>query len=113
VTDENGCQTIDSVLVNVSKAGGNVGFPVANAFTPNGDGVNDCWGIKYWGYVGEFELVIYNRWGTRVFYTRNPQDCWDGTLNGKPQPAGTYVYMVRAFALCGEAVKEGNVELIR
>jgi gliding motility-associated-like protein len=113
VTDDNGCQTVDSVLVSVTKAGENVGFPVPNAFTPNGDGVNDCFGIKYWGYAGEFELSVYNRSGARVFYTRNPQDCWDGTFNGKPQPAGTYVYMIKATALCGEAFKKGTLELIR
>jgi gliding motility-associated-like protein len=113
VTDDNGCQTVDSVLVSVTKTGGNAGFPVPNAFTPNGDGVNDCFGIKYWGFVGEFELSVYNRSGARVFYTRNPQDCWDGTFNGKPQPAGTYVYMIKATALCREGFKKGTLELIR
>jgi len=113
-TGENGCMALDSILVNVSKSrGGGAGFPVANAFTPNGDGVNDCFGIKYWGYIGEFEMSVFNRWGLRVFYSRHSGDCWDGTFDGKPQPAGTYVYMIKAFALCGEAFRRGTVELIR
>jgi gliding motility-associated-like protein len=97
----------------VTKASGNNGFPVPNAFTPNGDGVNDCFGIKYWGYIGDFEMSVFNRYGQRVFYTRNPSDCWDGTYGGKMQPVGTYVYMIKAFTLCGEAVKKGTLELIR
>jgi len=112
VIGEDGCTATDTIRVVVTK-GASIGFPVANAFTPNGDGVNDCFGIKYWGYIGEFELSIFNRWGQRLFYTKNPDECWDGTYGGKAQPAGTYVYMIKAFALCGQAVKQGTVELIR
>lgn len=113
VTGENGCSTIDSILVSVSKTADNAGFPVPNAFTPNGDGVNDCFGIKYWGYVGKFEMSVFNRWGERVFFSENPDQCWDGTFKGQPQPAGTYVYRIVASALCGNAVKSGTVILIR
>jgi gliding motility-associated-like protein len=113
VTGENGCAAVDSIRLNVSKSPGGTRFPVANAFTPNGDGVNDCFGVKYWGYTSNFEISVFNRWGVRVFYSRNPGDCWDGTFGGKPQPAGTYVYMIKAFALCGEAFRRGTVELIR
>jgi len=114
VTGENGCVTTDSVMVTVTKGAGKMAtFPVPNAFTPNGDGNNDCFGITYRGYVGEFEMSVFNRWGERVFHTKNQSDCWDGTFNGKPLPAGTYVYMIRAFALCGDAVRRGTVELIR
>jgi gliding motility-associated-like protein len=112
VTDRNGCATTDSLRLNAVKDAG-IGFPVANAFTPNGDGVNDCFGIKYWGYIGQFEFAVFDRWGQRVFYSQNPQDCWDGSYNGKRQPAGTYVYSIKAAALCGMAMKKGTVELIR
>jgi gliding motility-associated-like protein len=113
VKGEDGCVTIDSITVTVTKGSGSIGYPVANAFTPNGDGKNDCFGIKYWGYIGEFEISVFNRWGQRVFYGRNPDQCWDGTYGGHPEPAGTYVYVIKAFTLCGEAVKNGTVELIR
>jgi gliding motility-associated-like protein len=112
VTDRNGCSTIDSIRLNAVKDAG-IGFPMANAFTPNGDGANDCFGIKYWGYIGQFEFAVFDRWGQRVFYTQNPRDCWDGMCAGKMQPAGTYVYTIKASALCGVAIKRGTVQLIR
>jgi gliding motility-associated-like protein len=113
VKGENGCTTIDTIRVLVTKGAGSIGFPVASAFTPNGDGHNDCFGIKYWGYIASFEMSVFNRWGQRVFYAQNPDACWDGTYNGKPQPAGTYVYMIKANTLCGIGAKEGTVMLIR
>ena len=113
VTGENGCRTLDSIPLYATKEGGSIGFPVANAFTPNGDGHNDCFGIKYWGYVGDFEMTIFNRWGEKVYDSKDPSGCWNGTFNGQPQPAGAYVYYIRAHALCGDAVRKGTVMLIR
>ncbi|MBN9380251.1 MAG: gliding motility-associated C-terminal domain-containing protein [Chitinophagaceae bacterium] len=113
VAGMNGCSILDSIPLYATKGGGNIGFPVANAFTPNGDGHNDCFGIKYWGYVGDFEMTIFNRWGQKVYGSKNPSGCWDGTFNGQPQPAGVYVYYIRAHALCGDAARKGTVTLIR
>jgi gliding motility-associated-like protein len=108
----NGCTALDSIAVVVTRGSG-IGFPVANAFTPNGDGANDRFGIKYWGYIGSFQLSVFNRQGMLVFASENPDQGWDGTFKGQPQPPGTYVYMIRANTLCGTAVKKGTVELIR
>ncbi|HMH20371.1 MAG TPA: gliding motility-associated C-terminal domain-containing protein [Puia sp.] len=113
VTDSNGCSATGSITLFVTKSGGSIGYPVSNAFTPNGDGNNDCFGIKYWGYIGEFELSIFNRWGGRVFYSQNPGQCWDGTFKGRPQPSGTFVYMIRAKTLCGVVSRKGTVLLVR
>jgi gliding motility-associated-like protein len=111
-TDENGCSAFDTLTVKVTAAGHNL-FVVPNAFTPNGDGRNDCFGIRRWGDVRVEEFSVYNRWGGRVFTTRNPSDCWDGYFNGKPQEAGTYVYIIRAWSFCGEITRKGTVMLIR
>lgn len=113
VTGENGCSTIDSIRLNVTKGSGSIGFPVANAFTPNGDGVNDCFGIKYWGYIARFEMAVFNRWGERVFYSQNPDQCWDGSFKGKMQSPGTFVYYIKALTLCGDVIRKGTVLLIR
>jgi gliding motility-associated-like protein len=113
VTGSNGCSILDSIPLYASKEGGGIGFPVANAFTPNGDGHNDCFGIKYWGYIGNFQMTIFNRWGQKVYDSKDPSGCWNGIFNGQPQPAGTYVYYIRAHALCGDSIRKGTVTLIR
>jgi gliding motility-associated-like protein len=86
---------------------------VANAFTPNNDGLNDCFGLKYWGRVSTLDFSVFNRHGMRVFYTTNPQDCWDGTYNGVPQPGGGYAYQIEATTTCGTIYRKGIVILVR
>ena len=113
VTGDNGCTTADSILVTVSKGSGSIGFPIANAFTPNGDGANDRFGVKYWGYISDFRMSVFDRWGKLVFETHNPEQSWDGNNGGIPQPSGTYVYIVTANTLCGQTFKKGTVMVIR
>jgi len=59
------------------------------------------------------EFSIYNRWGQRVFTTRNPSQCWDGLFNGNPQPAGNYVYVIKARTFCGPVLRTGSLVLVR
>ncbi|NOX84940.1 MAG: PKD domain-containing protein, partial [Chlorobi bacterium] len=67
-------------------------FP--NAFTPNGDGMNDVFEIKGTP-ITNFHLYIYDRWGKEIWSTHNFENRWDGTdFNGKPVPAGTYIYTI-------------------
>jgi len=108
----NGCYAYDSVTVHVKAIGPNL-FIVPNAFTPNGDGHNDCYGIQRWGDVELEEFSVFNRWGMRVFTTRNPAQCWDGNFSGHPQPAGTYVYVIRAKTFCGPVTRTGSLTLVR
>lgn len=88
-------------------------YLIPNAFTPNHDGFNECFGIKYWGVVSDFKLIIYNRWGQTVFSTTNANDCWDGKYKGVAASQGNYVYYIKAKTLCGPVEKKGNVLLIR
>ncbi|MBS1606955.1 MAG: gliding motility-associated C-terminal domain-containing protein, partial [Bacteroidetes bacterium] len=108
----NGCYAFDSVTVIVKAAGANA-FVVPNAFTPNGDGHNDCFGVTRWGAVRLEELAVFDRWGERVFATKNPSDCWDGSYRGRPLPTGSYVYIIKAWTFCGEVTRQGIVMLIR
>ncbi|MBS1603922.1 MAG: gliding motility-associated C-terminal domain-containing protein [Bacteroidetes bacterium] len=112
-TGANGCSNIDSVRVGVDFTADLSKYPVPSAFTPNNDGNNDCFGLKYWGRINHLQLEIFNRQGLRVFFTGDPQQCWDGTLNGTPQPAGAYVYQIRAATACGTAYRTGIVILVR
>jgi gliding motility-associated-like protein len=112
VTNSGGCVAYDTVTVDVIIGGKNF-FRVPGAFTPNGDGHNDCWGVQYWPGVTIEELDVFNRWGLRVFTSNNPSDCWNGTMNGQMQPAGAYVYVIRARTPCGEVTRTGTVMLVR
>jgi gliding motility-associated-like protein len=109
--DQNGCSGKDSVTVSVSKTGLPL-FVLPNAFTPNNDGKNDCFGIKRWGNVQIIQLAIFNRWGQIVFETKDPGKCWDGRFKGQLQPSGGYVYIIKAKSFCGDVVRKGNLMLL-
>ena len=88
-------------------------FALANAFTPDGDGRNDCFGLTNWGLLEKLQFSIYNRWGEKVFNTINQAFCWDGTFQGKKQDPGAFVYIIKAKSQCGDVAKKGIVMLIR
>ena len=110
-TDVNGCKNTDTVTVNVSFT--NAGYNMPNAYSPNGDGLNDCFGLKYWGTVTKLEFSIYNRWGERVFFTTDPSKCWDGKYKGELQNIGVYVYVIKATTVCADVSKKGTFVLLR
>lgn len=87
---------------------------VPEAFSPNGDGVNDVIYAKGWGVKELLEFRIYNRWGHEVFNTNSLHVGWDGSYRGKEQSMDTYAYIARVKRYDGEeTVKEGFIELIR
>lgn len=112
-TDDLGCSNTDSITVFVNDANKG-GYLMANAFTPNNDGINDCYGIQNWGIILELEFSIYNRWGERVFFTTNPAKCWDGTYKGKLQDPNMFTYQIKAKTSCENYVfRKGLLSLIR
>lgn len=108
-----GCYAEDSILVNVTSGGTDNGYLMPSAFTPNGDGVNDCFGVKKWGNTTNLQLDIYNRFGERIFSGYSSNACWDGTYKGIAQAPGTYVYQIVATTNCGAVYRKGTVVLIR
>ncbi len=110
--DINGCADTAAITVNVNFDGTNL-YGLPNAFTPNGDGLNDCFGIKYWGHVTELSFSIYNRFGERVFYTSDASICWDGTYKSEPQNSDVYIYLVKAKTDCGNIDTKGTITLLR
>lgn len=110
-TDTNGCSNQDSVTIKVLTSPAAYGIPTA--FTPNNDGLNDCFGVRYWGDTRDFQLIIWNRYGEKVFETKQSGDCWDGTYKGRPADPGTYVYLVEGITGCGKVSKKNYVMLIR
>jgi gliding motility-associated-like protein len=113
VTDKNTCSNTDSIMVNVTHDGEDL-FVVPNAFTPNGDGQNDCFNIRHWGVNNKLiDFSVYDRWGVKVWSTSNIADCWNGTFKGQPQSAGGFVYIIHAKTICGDIIRKGTVLLIR
>lgn len=88
-------------------------YYIANAFTPNGDGLNDEFIGKGIG-VGEFSLAIYDRWGIEIFSTDNYREGWDGTTKtGKKIPDGVYVYRVIIKGESGREIERiGHVTVL-
>ncbi|RMG25652.1 MAG: gliding motility-associated C-terminal domain-containing protein, partial [Bacteroidetes bacterium] len=72
----------------------------ADAFTPNGDGVNDKYLVKGM-YVQTFNLKIYSRWGLLLFETDDIDKGWDGTFQGRNMPEGVYVYVAKGLGYNG------------
>ena len=87
---------------------------IPNAFTPNGDGLNDEFVIPTVD-LERFEIVIYNRMGSEIYRSDNPNTSWTGYYQGREVPEGAYVYVVRYKWLNhGEEFKrEGTVTVIR
>ena len=81
-------------------------FFAPNAFSPNGDGLNDVFSVFGNGIPEAFELVVYNRWGNLVFSSEDINTNWDGTINGRKCPVGIYTYRF-------QYVKKINLEIIR
>jgi gliding motility-associated-like protein len=86
---------------------------IPNAFTPNGDGINDCFGVSQWPFTSSFELSIYTRWGQLVFKTTDINGCWDGKFGGRDQGIGGFVYMIKAVTTCGPVFLQGSFALLR
>ncbi len=112
VTNSANCTNTGSVTV-LNKKAASLARYIPSAFTPNGDGLNDCYGIKNWQYIKKLQFLIYNRWGELVFYTTRQGACWDGNYRGKKAEEGTYVYYIKAETECGTEEQRGNVILIR
>jgi gliding motility-associated-like protein len=104
-----GCKDTSSVKVIVSAE---AKLYVPTAFTPNNDGVNDCFRIPNASGSSNFELSIFNRFGEKVFYSSDPGKCWDGTYKAKREPAGVFVYYLKMTNGCGNIIKKGTVSII-
>jgi gliding motility-associated-like protein len=91
-------------------------FPIyfPDAFTPNGDFLNDVLRVPPENKNKLVRLTVYNRWGELVFSTNILSKGWDGTYKGAPQPAGVYAYYLQMEGLSGHKLtQKGTVVLIR
>lgn len=111
VKDSIGCVGTSSVLVKVYKG---QTYYIPNAFTPNGDGLNDVFkpiapGIKQTNY-----FRIFNRWGKLMFESKNANTGWDGKYLGMLQPPAVYVWVIKGIDSSNKPIElKGIVTLIR
>gem|GEM_PF-451897 len=87
-----------------------------NAFSPNGDGINDVWQIRsnFRDQLVVVSWVLYNRWGQKIFETTDPNFQWDGTFRGQPLPPDVYGFYLRVICPGGEElIQQGNLTLLR
>ena len=84
---------------------------VYNTFSPNGDRFNDTWGVTEVRFYEGVLISVYEKGGSSVFYTRNPDVRWDGTYNGKEMAVGSYFWVIQ-LEETGET-RRGVLNLIR
>jgi gliding motility-associated-like protein len=115
VSDQYGCESKDSVLISVRTECNEDMLFVANAFTPNGDGINDFAYVRLYGAEKLYYFRIFDRWGKLLFETFNENNGWDGTnLKGEKLITGVYVYVAEARCYTGETIiKKGNITLLK
>lgn len=92
VENEGGCT--DTARRGICVAPEEPGFDIANAFTPNNDGINDVFFAVNIG-VERFFMQIYDRWGNVIWETTDPNQGWDGSYGGQQVPEGVYVYYIK------------------
>ena len=113
VTGKKGsCSLTDSITVYVYKNNEASVF-VPNAFSPNGDGVNDCIRPMHQANFKRYYFTVYNRFGNKVFSTYDPNECWNGQYKYKDAEVGIYFYYLTGETNCGEIIKKGDIMLMR
>lgn len=111
VSNEFGCTDTSYVTVEIKHE---FRFWIPNAFTPNGDGLNDLFKPSVMG-VEEYKFMIFDRWGELIYKTSNPQAGWNGNYRGDPCQEEVYVYRIvfRDLVEFKEHHYIGHVTLIR
>ncbi len=116
VKSNHGCS---DTLIKKIVVGEDYGIYVPNAFTPNGDGVNDIFQPKGFGIV-KYELNIFDRWGEKIFSTKTFEEGWNGTKQAKHDvkygiiEEGTYTWLINVTNVFGKSHElKGHVTLMK
>ncbi len=104
----NGCKASDTILI-VEECIELGKFYIPNAFTPNGDLINDVFKIEGMSDSSDSSIQIFNRWGSLIFSSENAAQGWDGRIQGENAPPGVYLYVIDVD---GEK-SAGDVTLLR
>ncbi len=114
VTDELGCTATASIFIRVREPKcDETDVFLPNAFTPNGDGVNDVLFVRS-NFIDQLELLVFDRWGEEVFRTTDTKTGWDGTYKGKLLSPDAFAYYMDVLCINGVRYrKKGNVSLLK
>ncbi|WP_460490202.1 MBG domain-containing protein, partial [Belliella aquatica] len=110
VLDRDGNEINEMISINRIFAGLDE-IEVKNTFTPNGDGINDDWGVIELRYYEKVKILVFEKSGKEVFETEDPNVFWDGTYKGKSLAIGTYFWIIE-IGETGE-VRKGMLNLLR
>lgn len=115
LSDNFNCTATDTILVTViDPADLECKAFLPNAFTPNGDGRNDQFGIDNPYVMTDFiSLEVFDRWGNRMFFTENPFLRWDGSFKGQAVNPGVVLFKVRYRCAGEEKVQSGSLTVLR
>ena len=108
-SEDGGCTFTATYTLNVEQSE----VQIPDFFTPNNDGRNDNFRMFFSGQITDYSMIVYDRWGQKVFTSDNPTEGWDGTKNGTPQNADVYLYLARFRQDGVEVEEEGQVSLLR
>ena len=112
IIDNEGCEESETIFVTANQS---TCLEVYSAFSPNGDQNNDYWHIGNIELYPDALIEVFNRWGDRVFasknYTNAWSSAWNGNYEGKPLPSATYYYVITLNN--GETPYKGNVTIVR
>jgi len=106
VTDANGCQATQDIQV----ADECPEIRIPNAFTPNGDGINDTWTIIGLEYDPTALIRVFTRYGQQVYQSKGYGTPWNGEYRGKKLPVGAYYYIINTKN--GSQTYSGEVTII-
>lgn len=112
IINEDGCRNEAFIKIYIVSCDEPFTF-IPNAFSPNGDGINDVFSLRG-EYVTNMDMMIFNRWGEKVFHSTDQNVGWDGTLKGERLGPDVFAYIIEFTCFDGNKyIKKGNVSLIR
>ncbi len=108
-SEEGGCTFTATIFLSVEQSL----VAVPDFITPDNDGRNDRFRLFFNGQLTDYTMLVYNRWGQKVFSSDDPLEGWDGTVDGTPQNADVYLYLAKFRQDGVDLQEEGQFNLIR